>query len=330
MIYLALAILLPFIASTTGDVACSQVQAMAVYGTYCGYVAFSTLGEIGIIAGMRSILKSDSGSGTPSCNRYLHVKWLQGQLASLTTFIHIGFVASTVVCLYTGRDGVDGLAAAADEGLHKLEANVDDAQGKQMAVVKVSTDALIEGLSSTLALIAAPLLLASHCRRVKYIWQFLWPQPEVHRLLPHTHRNSQLAWLCNFQAAACVLDSVSLSDYMLDFGGPVVAGKKKDQPKDKPVVVVEDIKSRLLLDRLKLQDLPMLFILTVHFLVHAIIEAGKPPRGDGLDVVPVVQIGVTCISIMSGYTSYRWQLEAKGVAHVDTRAIVDAIQARQE
>jgi hypothetical protein len=171
MIYLALAILLPFISSTTGDVACSQVQAMAVYGTYCGYVAFSTLGEIGIIAGMRSILKSDSGSGTPSCNRYLHVKWLQGQLASLTTFIHVGFVASTVVCLYTGRDGVDGLAAELDEGLHKLESKVDNAQGLQhMAVAKVSTDALIEGLSSALALIAAPLLLVSHCRRVKYIW----------------------------------------------------------------------------------------------------------------------------------------------------------------
>jgi len=117
---------------------------------------------------------------------------------------------------------------------------------------------------------------------------------------------------------------------MLDFGGPVVAGKKKDQPKDKPVVVVEDIKSRLLLDRLKLQDLPMLFILTVHFLVHAIHslhikQAGKPIMDDGFDVVPVVQIGITCISIMSGYTSYRWQLEANGVAHVDTRAIVDAI-----
>lgn len=169
MIYLALAILLPFISSTTGDVACTQVQAMAVYGTYCGYVAFSTLGEIGIIAGMRSILKSDSGSGTPSCNRYLHVKWLQGQLASLTTFIHIGFVASTVVCLYTGR--ADALAAELDEGLHKLESKMDDAQRLQhMAVAKVSTDALLEGLSSALALIAAPLLLVSHCRRVKYIW----------------------------------------------------------------------------------------------------------------------------------------------------------------
>jgi len=39
-----------------------------------------------------------------------------------------------------------------------------------MAVAKVSKDALIEGLSSVLALIAAPLLLVSHCRRVKYIW----------------------------------------------------------------------------------------------------------------------------------------------------------------
>jgi hypothetical protein len=172
LIYLALAILLPFISSTTGDITCSQVQTMAVYGTYCGYVAFSTLGEIGIIAGMRSILKkSDSGSGTPSCNRYLHVKWLQGQLASLATFIHVGFIASTIVCLYAGGDGVGGLVAELDEDIHKLEAKLDDAQGLQhAAAAKVSTDAFIEGLSSALALIAAPLLLMSHCRRVKYIW----------------------------------------------------------------------------------------------------------------------------------------------------------------
>ena len=175
MIYLALAILLPFISSTTGDVVCSQVQTMAVYGTYCGYVAFSTLGEIGIIAGMRSILKSDSGSGTPSCNRYLHVKWLQGQLASLATFIHVGFIASTLVCLYAGGDGGDGLIAGVDEVLHEVEAGLDRAHDgvkgvAQVAVAKVPTAAWIEGLSSVLALIAAPLLLASHCRRVKYIW----------------------------------------------------------------------------------------------------------------------------------------------------------------
>lgn len=174
MIYLALAILLPFISSTTGDVVCSQVQTMAVYGTYCGYVAFSTLGEIGIIAGMRSILKSDSGSGTPSCNRYLHVKWLQGQLASLATFIHVGFIASTLVCLYAGGDGGDGLIAGMDEVLHAYEANIKQQQHgpgvEQVAVAKVPTAAWIEGLSSALALIAAPLLLASHCRRVKYIW----------------------------------------------------------------------------------------------------------------------------------------------------------------
>lgn len=60
-----------------------------------------------------------------------------------------------------------------------------------------------------------------------------------------------------------------MSEYMIDNGGPVVAGKKKDL-EGKPVVVVESITRPLLADKLKYQDLPMLAILVVHFLVMII------------------------------------------------------------
>ena len=44
-----------------------------------------------------------------------------------------------------------------------------------------------------------------------------------------------------------------MSEYMIDNGGPVVAGKKKDFPKE-PVVVVESITRPLLADKLSSRD----------------------------------------------------------------------------
>ena len=68
----------------------------------------------------------------------------------------------------------------------------------------------------------------------------------------------------------------------------MVAGKKKDWPKDKPIVVVEDYKSKLLLDRLKTQDLPMLFILTVHYVTHAIRDALHHIAGGSPGTIPLI------------------------------------------
>lgn len=50
--------------------------------------------------------------------------------------------------------------------------------------------AALATVSSVLAVIAIPILLASHWRRVRYIWEFLPASPEVHRLLPNAHRNT--------------------------------------------------------------------------------------------------------------------------------------------
>jgi len=52
---------------------------------------------------------------------------------------------------------------------------------------------------------------------------------------------------------------------MAEYGGPVIAGKKKDRPST-PTPVVKDITGTLLIHKLKYQDLPMLLILIVHVL----------------------------------------------------------------
>jgi hypothetical protein len=60
-VYFALAVVNPFLSSTTGEVSCSPTQALAVYIVYGAYAAFGTIGEIAIVAGMRRVLKTDSG-----------------------------------------------------------------------------------------------------------------------------------------------------------------------------------------------------------------------------------------------------------------------------
>ena len=115
-----------------------------------------------------------------------------------------------------------------------------------------------------------------------------------------------------------MLESTSLSEYIIDNGGPVVAGKQKDLA-HKPRVVVESITKRLLADKLKYQDLPMLAILAVHFLV--LLSAGK----NADQTVALAYIGVTLMSLMSGYTSYRWPRLNK---EVDLKTVVTLVQDR--
>ena len=112
---------------------------------------------------------------------------------------------------------------------------------------------------------------------------------------------------------------MSLSDYMAEYGGPVIAGKKKDRPVT-PTPVVKDITGTLLIHKLKYQDLPMLFILVIHVLATMSEPAAQ-------QIVPLAQVGITVLSIMSGYTSYRWQRAEKGV---DIKTIVKVIQDRAQ
>jgi len=127
-------------------------------------------------------------------------------------------------------------------------------------------DVALNVISIILAVFALFIIVDSTYRRIKRIGAFLRPQPTVHKLLPNAFRNTQLAWLCNLQAAAVVLESTSLSEYLIENGGPVIPGKQKDLV-GQPRVIVESITSAMLIERIKFQDLPMLGILAVHFLL---------------------------------------------------------------
>lgn len=111
-------------------------------------------------------------------------------------------------------------------------------------------DTALKVVSILLAATAFLVLVDGQYRRAKLIGSFLRAQPSVHKLLPNAFRNTQLAWLCNLQAAAVVLESTSLSEYIIENGGPVIPGKQKDLI-GQPRVIVESITGPLLSARLK-------------------------------------------------------------------------------
>ena len=157
-LFLVLGILTPFAVPTPNEDECSTMSSITVYGAYGGFMALSALAE-GVIHGtLRSVLRPESGAADLSCNRYLLMKWCQGQLANLDTFVHVCFVASVAACLGDGSYGEDG--------------------------------SLLRGLSLGLAVIALIVLIGSNVRRARYIWRFLRPEPGVHKLLPHAFRNT--------------------------------------------------------------------------------------------------------------------------------------------
>jgi hypothetical protein len=63
---------------------------------------------------------------------------------------------------------------------------------------------------------------------VKLIWEYRSPHPEIHKIMPNTYRNIQLAWICNLYAIAIILESTSLSEYLIDYGSNIVPGKDKN------------------------------------------------------------------------------------------------------
>ena len=99
LLFLVLGIILPFIFAAfifSGSNEGSTMSFIPVYGAYGGFFALSTLAEGGIHGTLRSTLRPESGAGLLICNRYLLMKWCQGQIANLDTFVHICYVASVV------------------------------------------------------------------------------------------------------------------------------------------------------------------------------------------------------------------------------------------
>lgn len=233
-LYFCIGMLLPFLASFLGKEECSSVSPSYVYMAYAIFAFLSTAVEIGVLVILRKAMTFDGQSMLPF-NRYLFAKWLNGQFANFVYFMHFCYVASALMCL-TESGGVDAALTSA-------EASEDDPLKKGQMIMKV--------ISSILSIIAAPILLISNVRRVYFTGKNFKKHPDVHRLMPNMQRNMQLAWLLNFQATAVALESTSLSDYIYENGGPVLAGKAKDRPKDFVYKEMKTINSQILSDKMK-------------------------------------------------------------------------------
>jgi hypothetical protein len=83
--------------------------------------------------------------------------------------------------------------------------------------------------------------------------------------MPFTYRNIQFAWLCNLFGVAVILESTSLSEFLIDYGSNVVPGKEKSPVGPKYEVL--SISQVLLEDKTKYQDVPMLCLLGLGFLI---------------------------------------------------------------
>jgi hypothetical protein len=173
-------------------------------------------------------------------------------------------------------------------------------------------------MSSVLAIIAFPILILANARRTYWTAKNFKKQPEIHKLLPNMQRNTQLAWLLNFQATAVALESTSLSDYIYENGGIIVAGKAKDRPKDFVNPEVKTISTQILSDKMRYTDLPMLAIMVFQFFA----TFGESTKSIEM-IVSLVQIACTILSILSAWISLKYNGNVKGVDIRQIRKMID-------
>ena len=118
--------------------------------------------------------------------------------------------------------------------------------------------------------------------------------------MPNTYRNIQLAWICNLYAIAIILESTSLSEYLIDYGSTIVPGKEKNLSVEKQYVF--SISDALVQDKLKYQDFPMICIFLFGFFVNML-------SGGPFDLVLVCFIGVTSLSMFLNYLTINTKRE---------------------
>lgn len=295
---------LPFVASFTGLTQCTSVSPLYVYGAYLGFVLISTCLELDILLSVKRALNQCQDAPVLSFNQYVFAKYCQGQLANFVTFMHFCFVASALYC-FIDKEGSQS-EGGASEDLQTQPYNLDYAL---KLIIKLS------------AVLATPILIFSNVRRFIYIFKNSKLHPNVFKLLPNLQRSTQFAWLANMQSTAVILESISLSDYIFENQGPILAGKKKEWPKDLKNVKVFHITNSLLHDKMRYQDFPMLAIMMIHFFA----TFGAENNAEFL--VSLLQIGTTALSIFSGLVSLKWASNDKGV---DLRMIIKEIEKRNE
>lgn len=320
VVYFSIGAILPFLASFLGQDECSSVSPYYVYGAYGWFFLTSTIIELAVLLILRQAMRIDGKSMLPF-NRYLAAKWLQGQFSNFVYFMHFCYVAAALVCLKQ-----KGVLESLAEGIARQAAHARgvglQGEGEDPATAGTAGQEVMKIMSSILAIIATPILVISNVRRVYWIAKNFKKQPEIHKLLPNMQRNMQLAWLLNFQATAVALESTSLSDYIYENGGPIVAGKAKDLPQDYKYPVQKKVNKQILGDKMKYQDVPMLGIMTIQFFA----TFGEGTKSIEM-VVSLVQIACTVLAILSAYIDLKFDANVKGV---NIKQIQDKVKEREQ
>ena len=96
LFFLVVGVLMPLLQRNDRE-RCQPLLPIEVYACYIAFMFFSGALEIRIYKILSAILYPNDLQNA-KCNSYLIAKGIQGQLANLSTFVHIGFCAHIIAC----------------------------------------------------------------------------------------------------------------------------------------------------------------------------------------------------------------------------------------
>lgn len=141
--------------------------------------------------------------------------------------------------------------------------------------------------------------------------------------MPSGFRNMQIAWITNLWTTAVYLEAISLSDFMVRQGQPVVVDREQRDFYTAPPAAppkVEAIGLPLVLDRIKYQDLPMLFVILLQSLI-SFASYGSSQIASYLVLI------ITLVSLLNGYLAKVWVSDVDGKG-IDVAEIIAAVEKR--
>lgn len=121
-------------------------------------------------------------------------------------------------------------------------------------------------------------------------------------------------------SAGILLDSTSLSEYMLDLGEPVTAKKsRKDDEDEVELPSVKPINIDMIIEKMKYEDIPMGCAITAQIISALVV-------GEGADVTySLVYLVITLLSI---FVSFLISSQERDNKIIDTNTIVMTVQGR--
>lgn len=287
----AVSLMLPFVMPSEAGARGGTIgHSLPVYAAFAAVLVYQLVIELAVLISLKSVFNTDeenlSGANlddaiavkrdeerleearerAPSCNRFIVMRMMQGMIISISTFTHVCFAAAVIKATAAG------------------------------AYQKPDHSAIYVVFMVFVAVASATAVVTGNRQRCHNIRRHLAAEPRVHRLLPHAFRNAQLCWALNFDSAAILLDSISMSEYMLDLGEPVTAKKsRKDDDDEVELPSVKPINVDMLTEKMKYQDLPMSCAITAQIITALVVAEGAEVMES------IVFLVITLLSMLVSY-----------------------------